>query len=63
MRQFSLRKLLLFTAVIAALLSWIGYKRPQRTGITVHVSNGHALTYDAQTGRVWREPVQPEVSE
>ena len=52
MRQFSLRKLLFFTAVIAVLLSWICYKRPQQTGITVHVSNGHALTYDAQSGRV-----------
>jgi len=55
MIQFSLRHLLLFDAVVASFLGWLLYRLPAEQGTEVHISNGHALTYDAVTGRVWHE--------
>jgi hypothetical protein len=55
MRQFSLRNLLLFTAIIAMALAWILHRHPRQAGFEVHLRSGRAFTVDAATGRVWRE--------
>jgi len=57
MRQFSLRSMLVFTAMIAVALAWLLRRPPTRTGFEVHVRGGHAITVDAETGRVWRGPI------
>jgi len=62
MRQFPLRNLFLFTAIIAAALGWLFRRHPSQAGTEVHVRNGHALTIDAATGRVWRGPIPPDDS-
>jgi hypothetical protein len=54
MRQFSLRNLLLFTAVVAIALAWL-LRDPRHSGYEVQVRKGRAYMVDAASGKVWRE--------
>ena len=57
MRQFSLRNLLLFTAVVALILAWLLREPPKQSGFEVRKINGRAYMVDAKTGRVWRRSI------
>jgi hypothetical protein len=57
MRQFHLRNLLLLTAVIAVILTWLLREPPKRSGFEVRRINGRAYIVDAKTGLIWRSSI------